>query len=81
MYNHYGPGFGVKFNHPLYEHYRKEIQSDLTIVLDGTENEELILKILKESLENKKTFYENAPEKIKKSMREYKKLTDQGVLF
>lgn len=81
MYNHYGAGFGVKFNHPLYEQYRKEIQSDLTIVLDGTENEELILKILKESLENKKTFYENAPEKIKKSMKEYKKLTDQGVLF
>ena len=79
----YGGGFGVRFEHPLYDEYREKIDSHLNIFDHDYSNEGLedILDTLKKSLDNGKDFYSNAKPYMKEEMEEYNRLLEEGVEF
>ena len=82
-YNHYGPGFGTTLNNDLLKAYHEKIDSKLEIFdFDMTAKQRKDIEdTLQKSLKNGKTFYSNAPEYIRESMREYERLMKEGVLF
>lgn len=65
--------------HPLLDEYNEKI-GELSII-EGYEPEEKILEVLRISLENGKTFYANAPLKMKRQMEEYEKQLWDGVML
>lgn len=82
-YSVYGGGYGISFQHPLYEEYRNKIDKNLVIFEKEYSEKELqdILDTLKKSLENKKDFYTNAKPYMQEKMEEYNKLLAEGILY
>ena len=82
-YNHYGPGYGPLMEDPLIEEYRKRIDSqfEITESLITLEERKDIEQTLEKSLDNGKSFYSNAPEYIRRRMREYQKMVEEDVCF
>lgn len=82
-YSVYGGGFGLFFQHPLYEEYKNKIDKHLIIFENEYSEKELqdILNTLKKSLKNKKDFYTNAEPYMKKKMEEYNKSLNEESLY
>lgn len=82
-FTHYGPGYGKRFEHPLYSEYLEKSDKGLIIIeWEMTEKETNdILETLKLSLENGKDFYTNAKPYMKEEMEGYNKLLEEETLF
>lgn len=79
-YKTYPGGFMIIYNNPLLDEYIKKIE-DLTLGNIDEKNEKDVIKTLKKSLTNGKTFYENAPDYIRKSMEEYEEDIEKGIFI
>ena len=77
---HYGAGYGKLYFNELTDEYNKKI-GELEIVEPFNTTEEEVIKILEKSLENGKTFYENASKDIKRDMEKYEKELEEGILY
>ena len=75
-------GYGPRYESKLYEEYLKKIDNELQIndEFDEAETKDIEM-VLKLSLENGKSFYENAKPYMKKIMEEYQERLYEGTLF
>lgn len=77
---YYGAGYGKLYSNELIDEYNKKI-GELEIAEPFNATEEEVIKTLEKSLENGKTFYENASKNIKKDMEIYEKELEEGILY
>lgn len=82
-FTHYGPGYGKRFEHPLYDEYLEKIDKALSIVKNFLNEIEIqdVIETLEKSLKNGKDFYTNAKPYMKEQMEEYNKLLEEGALM
>lgn len=82
-FTHYGPGYGERFEHPLYDEYLEKIDKALSIVKNFLSEREIqdVIETLEKSLKNGKDFYTNAKPYMKEQMEEYNKLLEEGALM
>ena len=76
----FGSVYGVLYKNPLYDEYKRKIQEDLELS-EPFENEDDVIETLKLSLENGKTFYENAKPYMKKQMEDIENNIENGVRY
>ena len=79
-YKIYPGGFMIIYNNPLLDEYVKKI-GDLTLGNIDKKKAKDVIKTLEKSLINGKTFYENAPDYIRKSMEEYEEDIEKGIFI
>lgn len=81
-YTHFGASRGIRYESPLYSLYEKEVGQLTLIEIFDEETIADVEDALEKSLDNKKTFYENAKPYIKKEMEDYeKKLNNKNALL
>lgn len=81
-YNEYMRGYGPRYQSEWYSQYLEKIDNQLEIndEFDEAETKD-IEKVLKLSLENRKSFYENAKPYMQKIMEQYVENVENEILF
>lgn len=75
-------GYGPRYQSESYSQYLEKIDNELQIndEFDDAETKDIEM-VLKLSLKNGKSFYENSKPYMKKIMEEYQERVYEGILF